>query len=238
MRHQIRFDRADLKNSAVDQQLGFVRSESESGETVFNVVGVIGDAWDGLSAGQMVEEVQGIKGDIRMRLNTPGGLVCDALDVHDALMEHSGKVTADIVAQAWSAGTILAAAADEVRIRPAAKYGVHRCWQGLLMVGNAEDLRNGMNQLQADIESLEKLDIEIAKMLADRSGNSIDAVMEWMIGREGVDGTEFVGQEAVDVGFADSLIQTQKATKPTPDEYKAAARARMLRLAQVRIAAV
>lgn len=184
--------------------------EEEPMETVVNVNGVIGDSFEGLDANAFVSQIQQINGPIRMRINTPGGLVFDALDANEALASHPHKVTADIVGQSWSAGTILTAAADEVRIMPAAKFGVHRAWSGFLLLGNEEELREQMNQLESDIESLQKLDVDIAKMLADRSGMKFKEVHDFMVGKPGVDGTEFTGQEAVDVGFADALIENKK----------------------------
>ncbi len=194
------------------------QQEDESEETVFNVSGVIGDDWDGLSSKQMVPEIMNTKGDIRLRLNTPGGFVNDALDVYDALMSHPKKVTGDIVSQAWSAGTILCAGCDEVRILLAAKYGMHRAWGGMLNIGNSEELDLQMKQMKAYISSLQKLDIEIARMIAERSKNTLKQVHEWMIGPDGVDGTEFVGKEAVEAGLVDSVIEHKE--KPIANIYQ------------------
>lgn len=208
-RQRLRCHRLSPKFAFDGARLCFTKcqKDDEASETVFNVSGVIGDSWEGLSSQQMVPEIMNTKGDIRLRLNTPGGFVNDALDVYDALMSHPHKVTGDIVAEAWSAGTILCAGCDEVRIAPAAKYGVHRAWGGALNIGNSEELQQQMNQMSAYIKSLEKLDIEIARMIADRTGHKLKQVHEWMIGPDGVDGTEFIGQEAVEAGLVDSIIE-------------------------------
>lgn len=180
-------------------------------ETNVNVQGVVGSEWDGLSAGQLVTEIQSIDTPITLRMNTPGGFVNDALDIYDALVEHPHHVRADIVSEAWSAGTIITSAADEVRIRPAAKYGVHCAWSGLVIVGNAREMRAQVPQLEAYTEYLDKLDIQIAEIIAHRSAENVtaDDVYEWMVGPEGCDGTEWVGEEAVEAGLADSLIQSK-----------------------------
>jgi ATP-dependent protease ClpP protease subunit len=182
----------------------------EGEETVINVSGIVGDFFEGLDAATLVTKIQETEGDITVRLNTPGGMAFEAFDIFDALAVHPGHVRADIVAKAWSAGAVIAMAADEVRIRPHAPFGIHRAIAGFLLVGNAEGVRSQLKQLNANLESLDKLDIEMAKLFAERSGNTVKQSMEWLEGEEGVDGTEFVGQEAIDAGFADSLIENKK----------------------------
>lgn len=203
-----------LQASAEVGHLVFTRCEkTEEDETVFNVAGVIGDDWDGLSAQQMVPEIQATRtGNIRLRMNTPGGFVNDALDIHNALISFPGKVIVDIVAEAWSAGTIMSAAGDTTRIALGARFGVHRSWNGSFILGNAEEMRSQIKQAMANIEMLEALDLEIAEVLAKRSGKSVKEVHDLMIGPDGVDGTEFVGRAAVDAGFADELIPPKDKT--------------------------
>jgi ATP-dependent protease ClpP protease subunit len=230
-RMKISFEKVDVSCGFEGNRLCFTKCEQDdSDETVFNVSGVIGDSWEGLSSQQMVPEIMSAKGDIRLRLNTPGGFVNDALDVYDALMQHPKKVTGDIVAEAWSAGTILCAACDEVRIAPAAKYGVHRAWGGMLMIGNSEEIQLQQKQMSAYVKSLEKLDIEIARMISKRTGNSLKQVHEWMIGPEGVDGTEFIGKDAVKNGLADSVIEHKEKPPVNIHQLRAAAQRQALEL--------
>lgn len=207
MRQRVKFERISTSLSINDRILGFTLTEQEE-EAVINVAGVIGSEWDGLDAATMVQNIQQIDMPITLRLNTPGGMFFEAVDIYDALVEHPHPVRADIVSEAWSCGTILAAAADKVRIRPWAKYGLHRAWSGILMMGNEEEIRSQLAEADAIIGTLQKLDVQIAQMIAERSGNSLKEVHDWMVGPAGCDGTEFVGQEAVDAGFADELIET------------------------------
>ena len=79
---------------------------------------------------------------------------------------------------------------------------------------------------------LERADDQIAALLAERSGNSYEAVAAWMSGS--LDGTTFTGSEAVDRGFADELIPMKsKATKKNPTQrqyYETAAMIHWARL--------
>jgi ATP-dependent Clp protease protease subunit len=183
---------------------------NSAGETVVNVNGVIGDDWDGLGCADVVPMIQQCKTPLRMRINTPGGVVYDALDIYDAMLNHPHGIVVDILGCCASAGTLLAAAADVVNIQPAAKFMVHRAWSGMLLMGNSEEMRGQMAELTAYVEYLEALDVELAQVLADGSGNDLQDVVVMMEGPAGVDGTTWVGQAAVDAGFADHLIENKK----------------------------
>ena len=238
MRQRVKFERPRTKLAIDGRCLGFSLNKTDE-QAVINVSGVIGDEWSGFTAIDMVPEIQAIDTPIVMRLNTPGGFVHDALDVYEALVEHPHHVRADIVAEAWSAGTILTAAADEIRIGKAAKYGVHRAWSGFALMGNSEELRGQIAQLEAAAVTLDKLDAQIAELIAGRN-NQVDVsdVYEWMVGEPGVDGTEFVGQEAVDAGLADSLITKDSNTvfSLSPHKFKASLRRRAIKIQQMRAA--
>lgn len=239
MRQVIKFERPQTRLAFDNRILGFTVSHKDE-ETTINVSGVIGESWDGLDAASMAPMIQDIKTPIVLRLNTPGGFLLDALDIYDALIEHPHHVRADIVAEAWSAGTVITAAADEVRIRPAAKYGLHRAWSGMLLVGNEEEITAQVEEVKAATATLRKLDLQIAEMISKRAGVDLKTVHDWMIGPEGVDGTEFVGKEAVDHGLADALITSEPLPAAHLAEnraFRAAARKRLVQAKKMRSAA-
>jgi ClpP class serine protease len=60
---------------------------------------------------------------IDLLLHTPGGLVLAAEQIAYALRDHPGKVTVLVPHYAMSGGTLLALAADEIRMDPAAVLG-------------------------------------------------------------------------------------------------------------------
>lgn len=206
----------NLQNTAKSTPCGMVLACSfvDEEEFILNIQGIVGDGWDGMTAQQVVPEIQKVGNKtIRMRINTPGGNVFDALDIHNSLVEHPGEVIADLVGQCCSAGTILASAADKVRIGSATKFMVHRAWMGFLAVGNAEEMEAQIPDIKNTVEFLHKIDLSLAGILSARSGNPVNEVTEMMIGEEGVDGTTFVGKEAVDAGFADELIPNKSKIK-------------------------
>jgi ATP-dependent protease ClpP protease subunit len=236
-----RFEGETPKLATADGKVMGFSVSARADETIINVKGVIGDEWDGLTATTLVPKIQAIDTPIVLRLNSPGGFVTDALDIYDSLVEHQHNVRADIVAEAWSAGTIITSAADEVRIRGAAIYGIHCAHSGLIIVGNSREMRAQVPEVVAYTEYLDKLDLQIADIIASRSGLDRSDVLELMIGEEGCDGTQWIGEEAVKAGFVDSLMlnnssSAQKTANAKPDPTWGARMRRNLRIARLRAA--
>lgn len=168
---------------------------------------VIGDPFEDLDSGSLVPIIHQSPGiPIHLDINSPGGFVFDAISVYNALIQHDSRVTADISGKAASAATILASAADHVRIATSAEYMVHSAWT--IAMGNAANFEGLAKDLRA-------VDREIADLLATRSGMEVTEVADLMIGGDGQDGTSFMGREAVEKGFADEVIPLK--TKPKTD---------------------
>lgn len=217
-------------------RLGFtVHLESE--ELVIDVQDIIGDPWAGLDSASLVPIIRSAKGrPIAMMLDTPGGNVFDAVAVYSTLVEHDAPVRADIIGQAASAGTILASAADRIRIAPAGEFMIHNSWMGMVVMGNATELRAAINDVNAMANRLEGIDHELNVMLSDRSGIPLVEIKALVDGLEGSDGTYFTGQEAVDRGFADELLPTKQKPQPKEQEqYMAAYRKNAIAIANARL---
>lgn len=199
-----------------ETRLGFTVTTNEEDVTTINVQGVIGSEFDGLDAPSVVSRIAETSGPIHFRVNTPGGSVFDAIDIYHAAVDHPHQVTADIVGQAWSAGTIITASADEVRISGTGVFGIHRAQTGLLTFGNRDDLLKVRTEIDEMVVFLDEIDLSLAAMLSDASGNSLTDVQEMMVGEQG-GGSQFVGQSAVDANFVDKVIPNRKKPKTASD---------------------
>ncbi len=189
-------------------------------ETVVDVQGDVGDPSTAMDAPTFVSALREIDTPIRMRINTYGGAVYDATDIYHAVVDHPYKVTADIVGACWSSGTIICSAADTIRMGVSSVFGIHRAQMGFLafMVGNHATLGEAHDDINDIVpplrQYLREVDEGIAKVLSDSSGNTMAKVRKWMEGKGAQDGTQFVGQAAVDAGFADEMLPTKKGGKP------------------------
>lgn len=226
-RIDIKFERMSLPGgrarlqaqAALDGGILAISVVEQEQETILNLQGVVGDEFEGLTASNLAPVVQAIKTPIRLRINTPGGLVSQAVDMFDAIANHPEQVTADIVGEAWSAGTILSAAADVTRIDPMSVYGIHQPWGGMVLMGNAGEIRAQLPLVDQNLAKLDALSDQLVEVLAARTSASAEDIREWMIGQEGMDGTEFIGQAAVDAGLVDELIETPKRAPQAKKDF-------------------
>ncbi len=147
----------------------------------------------GVSANRFVKELKAIKNkEILLRLNTPGGNVFDGIAIANSLKSHPAKVIAQIDGIAASIGSIIALAGDEINIADSGFMMIHKA-QGL-SIGNSDAMRK-------IAETLDKIDGTFSKVYADKTG----LTQKETLGLMG-DETWFTGQEAVDIGLADSVI--------------------------------
>lgn len=172
--------------------------------------GEIGNPWEQADARSVGEFLRGNKGrDVNVRINSMGGLAYDGITIHNALLNHDGKVTTIIEGMAGSAASIIAMAGDPVQMYENAHLFIHRAL--LIAIGN----RDAMAEAQ---DWLDKVDDAIARTYRAKTGKAFDKIMDLMRGR--VDGTMFTAREAVAQKFADQIISLKtgesKATVDVP----------------------
>lgn len=169
------------------------------------------DPWWGVSANAVVRALRDIKGDVTVRINSPGGDAFDGIAIYNALKRHAekGKVTVEVDGLAASAASIIAMAGDQIIVAKGAMLMIHCAWS--FTIGDA-----GEHEKRASM--LSKLDTQIAGVYAARSKKSEAECLELM-----QDETWMGADEAVELGFADS-IGAAKARKDEEPSSKAAAR--------------
>lgn len=152
--------------------------------------------WGGISAEGLANKLQGMTGDVQLRIDSPGGDVFGGRAMAQAIREYSGKVVAHVDGLAASAASYVAIACDEVRMAEGSFFMIHKAWT--LAMGNADDFRK-------DADLLDKIDASIAQSYAAKSGGDHDWLA--MMASE----SWFDAQEAIDIGLADILSTSQKA---------------------------
>jgi ATP-dependent protease ClpP protease subunit len=210
---------ADL-NPGNNSAQGWYRVTGQADERaqvyVYDTIG-----WD-TPASEFVKELAAITAPtIDLRVNSPGGLVWDGLDIYSALKGHPARVEAAITGVAASAASVVVMAADHIAIEQAGRMMIHR--SSGLVIGNMHDLRE-----TADV--LEGIDQSAAEIYQARAGGEVGA---WLAAMDKT--TWYPGQKAVDANLADAVIGNKTKDSPPPAEERATqlirARARALALA-------
>lgn len=136
------------------------------------------------------------RGNVTVRLNSPGGSVFDGIAIFNELVTHPGKVRVEIVGLAASAASLIAMAGDEIAIAENALVMVHRAWG--MTIGNEGDHRE-----QAAV--LTRIDDALAETYARRTSNPVAAIKKMMQAE-----TWLRGEEAKQLGFANEIMGTIK----------------------------
>ena len=171
-------------------------SISPKGELL--LYGVIGDWWDGMDALTIVRELEQLPGsEIVVRIQSPGGNVTEGLAMYNRLKQSTKRIIVYIDGIAASMGAGVAMAGDVIYIPTNAMMMLHK--PSLDGVGGNE------NDLRDLADALAKMEQSYVQIHADKTGKSTDEIKALI-----ADGKNhfFVGQEAVDYGLADEIIQS------------------------------
>lgn len=137
---------------------------------------------------------------VTVKINSPGGDMFEGIAIYNLLREHPAKVIVDVVGIAASAASVIAMAADELRMAPGTFLMVHNAWG--YTVGNKHDFRKAA-------EVFEGFDGALADIYEARTGlkrKEIEAIM---------DAETFMNaSEAVAKGFADAVVDGIKPAEP------------------------
>lgn len=167
------------------------------------------DAWFGVSAeniNRLLAENTGKT--VHLHINSPGGDVFEARAMATAIANH-GNVVAHIDSLAASAATYVALAAKSVDIASGGFFMIHNAWT--FTYGNKADLL-----AMADL--LDKIDGTIINDYAKKTGKSADEIASMMAAE-----TWLTGQEALDMGFVDAIIDVEDPEAPANKAWNVSA---------------
>jgi len=161
---------------------------------IFDYIG----SWE-CSALTFIETLKGIDVDeINLHINSPGGSVFDGVAIQNSLRHHKAKVTVYIDGLAASIASIIALAGDKIKIADNAFVMIHN--PASIVWGDAKDLLK-------EAELLDKIADALAGDYSRKMGITVTEARILMD-----DETWYLGQEAVDAGFADTTFQGNQAT--------------------------
>lgn len=130
---------------------------------------------------------------IQVRINSKGGHFDEGLACYLALRAARARIVVTIEGEAASAGSLIAAAGDEVLIGASSSIMIHEVAEN--------KLSGGVLAIRCAAEGLERCNGMAADIFARRTGQDRSVIELWAA-RE----TTFTGQQAVDVGLADRVL--------------------------------
>lgn len=180
-----------------------VTSGDESGIYIYDV---IGPWYLGLySADDFLDDLEVLgSGDIRVRINSPGGEVFEALAIYNLAAQRSSQVVMQIDGEAASAASIVAMGGDQIVTAQASQWFLHDPWS--IIAGDADELREAA-------EHLDRVGDLAVGIYRDRTGQSEEDVRKAL-----ADDLELNGPDAVEWGLADALVPNK--TRPENNSRK------------------
>lgn len=137
---------------------------------------------------------------VTVQINSPGGDPFEGAAIYNLLRGHSQPVTVQVLGMAASAASLIAMAGERIEIARNAQIMIHRAHG--IAAGDAEDMK-GMAAL------LEKTDGAMAGVYAARTDLPLDQVTQMMAAE-----TFMLSDEAISLGFADTLLGRDAADPP------------------------
>ena len=172
-----------------------VTAEAGAKETILTLSGTIQKRyWSDdkcIDAKLVRDELDKVKNDVVIRLNSTGGDVFQGVEIYNYLKDHPSHITVEVMGTAASAATFICAGADEVIMNTGTTMMIHR--GSMLAWGNKNDI-------EAALKMLETIDESILSIYTELTGQTADQIENWMD-----EETWFTADEAVKYGFATSV---------------------------------
>ena len=146
---------------------------------------------------------KGVK-NLTLRMNSAGGDAAVSILIHNRLREAQAngvKVTCIVDGVAMSGGSLIMCAADTVKVHPACLVMIHKCWGITIGAYNADELRKIADTQDA-------YDNAQCAIYARKTGLSDTKILHMMS-----ETTYMTGEEAVEKGFADGLLEDAAPVK-------------------------
>lgn len=196
-----------ISPQALDRYNPGIKAADATGINIFGEIG-----WDVTDAG-VAKALEG-QGDVVVNINSIGGSMFQGIAIYNMLRDHPGNVKVRVLGQAASAASVIAMAGDEVEIASSAFLMIHNAW--VMAAGNRMQLREVADYL-------EPFDVELAKIYAERTGLDAKEIAKLMDAETWIN-----GNDAVEYGYADALLPSDRVEEEPASDKKAAAKLDLL----------
>jgi len=150
---------------------------------------------DGVTANRFASDLKAM-GDLEtlnIFINSPGGSVFEGVAINNIIKRQQARKIVHIDGIAASIASVVAMAGDEIRIANNGMMMIHNPWT--VSVGEASELRQAA-------DNLDKIGESITATYVARTTTEKDVITSMMDAE-----TWMTAQEAVDLGFADSITE-------------------------------
>ena len=197
-----------------------VKNEAEAPEErVLEINGEIAsESWfdDDVTPKLFKDELMSGSGPITIWLNSPGGDCIAASQIYSMLMDYAGEVTVKVDGIAASAASVIAMAGTKVLMAPTA----------LMMIHNPMTLAWGdRSEMTKAIEMLDEVKESIVNAYEIKTGLSRAKISHLMDAE-----TWMNANKAIELGFADDILEDKKKCAADETAFSFAARSSELRL--------
>lgn len=185
-----------------------VQDGDEADERVLEIYGTIAeDSWfdDDITPQMFREELFSGNGPVTIWINSPGGDCIAASQIYSMLMDYKGDVTVKIDGLAASAASVIAVAGTKVLISPTAMMMIHN--PSTAAFGDHKDMEKVIEMLDEVKESI----INAYEIKTNLNRKELSHMMDsttWMNAKK-----------AVELGFADALLEDTKRQPVNAEAY-------------------
>lgn len=189
-----------------------IRAASSEDNTI-DMYDIIGEGYfsDGVTVDMVSRALKKADGDdVVVNINSAGGDMFEGLAIYNVLNEYKGKVTVRVMGMAASAASIIAMAGDDIEIGESAFLMIHNAWS--LAIGNKHDFAKAS-------EDFAKFDKAMGSIYAKKTGKDNEEIAKMMD-----DETWISGKDAIEMGFATSLMGDDATKEDDTDKNAKALR--------------
>ena len=148
------------------------------------------------------DELNSGSGDITVWINSPGGDCIAAAQIYNMLMDYKGNVTVKIDGIAASAASVIAMSGTKVLVSPVSMLMIHNPMT--VAYGNSAEMQKAIDMLGSVKDSILNA-YEIKTGLSRTKLSHLMDAETWMD-----------ANKAIELGFADELMQRSAATDEVP----------------------
>lgn len=183
----------------------WVKDENTDTRTLFMNGAIAEESWfdDDVTPRAFKAELESGQGDIVIWINSPGGDCIAASQIYSMLMDYKGSVTVKINGIAASAASVIAMAGTNILMAPTALMMIHNPLT--VAIGDSEEMQKAIDMLSEVKESI----INAYEIKTSLSRTRLSHLMDAE--------TWLSANKALELGFADGILEDEKKRKPSED---------------------